>query len=179
MSGHTEAVPKAHAVHHRRSNPMLGRDGSDRLTEGASKEHRVMVGTAGRGVTKIKVVAVDDDPLIRELLSIGLRTKSDSLAVDCVGDGFEALELISTQQPDVVITDLDMPRFSGADFAKELERLHPGTPLVIFSGCPPETAIRTVPTAVAAVDKIGSPNCLQSLVHAVNLAAKKNQEPPA
>jgi len=95
-----------------------------------------MVGTAGRGVTKIKVVAVDDDPLIRELLSIGLRTKSDSLAVDCVGDGFEALELISTQQPDVVITDLDMPRFSGADFAKELERLHPGTPLVIFFRMP-------------------------------------------
>lgn len=158
---------------------MLGRDGSDRLTEGASKEHRVMVGTAGRGVTKIKVVAVDDDPLIRELLSIGLPTKSDSLAVDCVGDGFEALELISTQQPDVVITDLDMPRFSGADFAKELDRLHPGTPLVIFSGCPPETAIRTVPTAVAAVDKIGSPNCLQSLVHAVNFAAKKNQDSPA
>lgn len=138
-----------------------------------------MVGRADRVVTKIKVVAVDDDPLIRDLLSIGLPIKSDSLAVDCVSDGFKALESINAQQPDVVITDLDMPRFSGADFAKELDRLHPGTPLVIFSGRPPETAIRTVPTAVAAVNKSGSPNCLQSLVDAVNFAAKKSRNSPS
>lgn len=132
-----------------------------------------MTRTVSHAPAKIKVLAVDDDPLIRDLLSLGLPIKSELLEVECVGDGYEVLRKIKNQVPDVILTDMDMPRLNGADLAKELERLHPGIPLVIFSGWSPETAIRNVPTAFAAVSKNGSSNCLQSLADALEYASNK------
>jgi two-component system, chemotaxis family, chemotaxis protein CheY len=50
-------------------------------------------------------------------------------------DGIEAIELLDSIDPDVVLLDLHMPRMSGLDFLEHLRRNGPtGLPVVIFSG---------------------------------------------
>ena len=66
-----------------------------------------------------RVLVVDDDPLVRELLSSVLT--HESLDVDIAANGREALELIRTRPYAVMLLDLLMPEMNGFDVLKEME----------------------------------------------------------
>ncbi|HEY4643032.1 MAG TPA: response regulator [Thermoanaerobaculia bacterium] len=66
-----------------------------------------------------RVLIVDDDPLIRELLTSVL--VHESLEVDCADDGRQALELMRTREYAVVLLDLLMPQMNGFDVLKEMD----------------------------------------------------------
>ena len=73
----------------------------------------------------LKLVIAEDEEIIRR----GLVCTFDweKLGVVVVGDaedGVEALELIHEKKPDVVLTDIRMPRLSGIDLAKRLQGEH-------------------------------------------------------
>ncbi len=63
----------------------------------------------------IRVVLVDDDPLVRAGLAMILGGSSDIEVVAEAGDGVEAVGTIAAQQPDVVLMDLRMPRRDGLE----------------------------------------------------------------
>lgn len=63
----------------------------------------------------IRVVLVDDDPLVRAGLGMILGGSSDIEVVAEAGDGVEAVGTIAAQQPDVVLMDLRMPRRDGLE----------------------------------------------------------------
>jgi CheY-like chemotaxis protein len=71
----------------------------------------------------IKVVAVDDNANARALLSIILKLSSAEAAV--VGSGQEALRVIKTVHPDVLICDLAMPEMDGYELLENVRRLEP------------------------------------------------------
>jgi chemosensory pili system protein ChpA (sensor histidine kinase/response regulator) len=50
-------------------------------------------------------------------------------------DGAEALELLRTELPDVLLVDIDMPRMDGFDFLRHLRALHPKhkVPVIMIS----------------------------------------------
>jgi DNA-binding response OmpR family regulator len=56
-------------------------------------------------------MVVDDDPAILEMIKIGLET--DGMDVIPAGDGAEALKLLDTERPDVVVLDIMMPKVDG------------------------------------------------------------------
>lgn len=58
-----------------------------------------------------RVLVVDDEPLVREMLAAALR--ADGLTVDEAGDGAEALELMAVQEYGVILLDLLMPKVDG------------------------------------------------------------------
>jgi CheY-like chemotaxis protein len=60
---------------------------------------------------KVSLLIVDDDPLIRYSLSEIFRTMGHS--VRTAEDGFYALQEMANAIPDVLISDLNMPRMSG------------------------------------------------------------------
>ena len=67
----------------------------------------------------IKLVIVDDAPFIREVV----RHIVNDSGIDVVGeaqDGVEALEIVRSTRPTVVLMDLVMPRKSGIDATKEI-----------------------------------------------------------
>src|SRR5512138_1597500 len=82
------------------------------------------------------VLIVDDDKHTRALLERALR-HDERIARHVVrvvhaGDGVEGLRLYDRDQPEVVITDLLMPRMDGFRFCKELRAKAEGRPLGIL-----------------------------------------------
>ena len=78
-----------------------------------------------------RVLVVDDDPDIRELLFSAL--EDEGFEVVPVANGAEALAVIRTFQPDVILLDLMMPVMDGWQFASELRAREQEIPLVLLS----------------------------------------------
>jgi two-component system response regulator YesN len=82
-----------------------------------------------------KVMLVDDERLIRE--GIASMINWSELNLDLVGtcvDGREAYTQIAEQQPDIVITDIKMPKMDGLQLIEQVKRLYPDTRFVVLSG---------------------------------------------
>lgn len=114
-----------------------------------------------------KVLCVEDDYLIRELLEIGLPMKCNSLAVTTVKHGLEAIEYLSTNEVDLIVTDFDMPLCNGAQLAKHVEDSGTSTPVVVFSGQDQSKLRQDVPSAEAYVSKTAAASSLSDLASAV------------
>jgi DNA-binding response OmpR family regulator len=83
-----------------------------------------------------RVLIVDDDPLVRELLTSVLT--HESLDVDVAPDGRQALELMRTRPYAVVLLDLLMPEMNGFDVLKEMDEDSRPVVLVV-TGADPST----------------------------------------
>jgi two-component system KDP operon response regulator KdpE len=65
-----------------------------------------------------KIMVVDDEPDIRMALQVGLRAHGYEVVVAATGE--EALEKLSTEKPDVVVLDLDMPGSGGLETCRAI-----------------------------------------------------------
>jgi DNA-binding NarL/FixJ family response regulator len=77
----------------------------------------------------IRVLVVDDHPVVRHGLIAMLRWEADIEVVGEAGDGTEAVRLISELEPEVVLLDLRMPELSGIEV---MRRIRPQLPNVRF-----------------------------------------------
>ncbi len=68
----------------------------------------------------IRLVVVDDHPVVRHGLVSMLRYEPDMQVVGEAGDGPAAVARILEQQPDVVLLDLNLPQFSGIEVMKQI-----------------------------------------------------------
>ncbi|MCW2764283.1 MAG: response regulator receiver [Nocardioides sp.] len=78
-----------------------------------------MNGTGGP-VGVIRVLVVDDDPLVRSALGLMLGGQGDVAVVGEAADGREGVTLAASLRPDVVLMDIRMPRLDGLDATREL-----------------------------------------------------------
>jgi CheY-like chemotaxis protein len=81
-----------------------------------------------------RVLVVDDDPHIREVLRDFLTRVGDEVATAATGG--EALDTVPTFQPDVILLDMVMPGMSGADVLDALRRAGLTVPVILISGQP-------------------------------------------
>ncbi len=82
-----------------------------------------------------RYIVVDDEPLIRKGTIKKLESIKDQ--VSCVGeaaDGEEGLSLVEQENPDLVITDMNMPNMGGEVFLGELHKRYPNIPIIVISG---------------------------------------------
>jgi CheY-like chemotaxis protein len=85
----------------------------------------------------LRILCIDDEPLLRELLKEVLECDGHAVEVSDSGlSGLDAFRLARRQgQPfDLVITDLGMPYLDGRQVAKALKHESPATPLVMLTG---------------------------------------------
>src|SRR6185436_1605480 len=73
---------------------------------------------------------VDDSPVERRVMG-GLLGTNPDWAVEFAGDGAEALDRCFTQEPDLVITDFNMPTMDGLQLLNKLKQRHPRIPVII------------------------------------------------
>jgi DNA-binding NarL/FixJ family response regulator len=68
----------------------------------------------------VRVLVVDDHPVVRHGLSAILRYEEEMEVVGEAADGEEAVRLILERQPDVVLLDLRLPQFSGIEVMQKV-----------------------------------------------------------
>lgn len=71
----------------------------------------------------IRVLIAEDQALVLGALAALLELEPDIEVVGRARDGKEALALVASAKPDVVLTDIEMPRMTGLELAGELKRL--------------------------------------------------------
>jgi len=91
-------------------------------------EHKT---TDGSG-TKLKVLVVDDEPIIADTIR-EILNRNGFIAQSAYG-GDEALQAAEQFSPDILLTDVLMPKINGVDLAIMLSKFHPGTRVLLFSG---------------------------------------------
>ena len=117
-------------------------------------------------VVQKRVLVVDDDASIRELLSTAL--EDDGYEVVPAMNGADALSVCERWRPDVIVLDLMMPVMDGWTFAKRLHEKD-DIPIVVLSAA---NDLQRHAKAVGATDVIGKPFDLDQLLPKVARAAE-------
>lgn len=71
----------------------------------------------------VKVILLDDEELVRKGIRMVLHAEPDIEVVAEGGDGSMAVDLVAEYRPDVVLTDIQMPRVGGLEVARQLAAL--------------------------------------------------------
>lgn len=79
---------------------------------------------------KVKILVVDDEPQITRVLRTSLSTNGYDVIV--VNDGESALSIFQKEKPDLVITDLSMPRMTGIELCENI-RDFSQVPIIVLS----------------------------------------------
>jgi DNA-binding NarL/FixJ family response regulator len=82
---------------------------------------------------RIRVLAVDDQRVVREGLAMLLGLLPDVEVVGTAADGEEALTLAGELRPDVILMDLRMPRVDGVEATRRLRASHPEIKVVVLT----------------------------------------------
>lgn len=85
------------------------------------------------GIHPIRLLIVDDQPLIRRGLSMMLAAEPGIEVVGQAADGLDAVIQTLAQAPDVVVMDLQMPRASGVVATREITARLPATRVVVLT----------------------------------------------
>ena len=78
----------------------------------------------------MKILVVDDDTELRELIGFALRQAG--YLVLMAADGTEALRLFDVEQPDIVILDVNLPQLSGFEVCRRI-RAEATTPIMLLT----------------------------------------------
>ncbi|MFT6407755.1 MAG: two-component system response regulator DesR [Arenicella sp.] len=81
----------------------------------------------------IRIIIAEDQSLLRGALASLLSLEDDIEVVAQASDGTEALALVEQHAPDVLLTDIEMPRASGIDVARKLKELRSPTKVMIVT----------------------------------------------
>ncbi|MFS0899370.1 response regulator transcription factor [Mycolicibacterium litorale] len=79
----------------------------------------------------VRVLVVDDEPVLAELVSMALRYEGWDIST--AGDGATAIALARENPPDVVVLDVMLPDMSGLDVLAKLREQIPGLPLLLLT----------------------------------------------
>lgn len=93
---------------------------------------------------EIRVLHVDDDPRLLELSARFLERAIDRLSVTTESDPVRALERLSTEPVDCLVSDYQMPELNGLELLDAVNARYPTLPFVFFTGCRSEIDVSDV-----------------------------------
>ena len=113
------------------------------------------------------ILVVDDEPSIVQSLS-GL-LNDEGFEVTSAGNGYEALQQIESNVPDLVLLDIWMPGIDGLETLKEIKKSNPNVHVIMITGHGNiETAVQA--TKLGAYDFIEKPLNIERVMVAINNA---------
>ncbi len=106
----------------------------------------------------IRVLIVEDSPVIQTILKRILSSEPDIVVMGVASDAFEAKKWVMRDEPDVITLDIEMPRMDGITFLKRLMSYRP-IPVVMISSYTHKNSLRTMEALEAgAVDFVTKPS---------------------
>ena len=91
----------------------------------------------------IRVLIVDDHPLVRQGLTAVLAAEPDIEIVDAIGDGAQAAGAAADGRADVVLMDLSMPGMNGTDATRDVLDRCPDVRVVVFTSFAEHARVQT------------------------------------
>jgi CheY-like chemotaxis protein len=86
-----------------------------------------------RGEGRIRLLLVDDHPILRQGLATMFETEPDVEVIGEAGDGYEALEMVRRLEPDVVLMDVTMPGMDGIEATRLIKADYPDVDVIGLS----------------------------------------------
>jgi DNA-binding NarL/FixJ family response regulator len=124
-------------------------------------------------VTALRVLMVDDHPLVREGLRGILESYANVQIVGEAGDGLEAVALVRDLRPDVVIMDVNLPILDGIEATRRIKQSYPFMTVVGLSVQKDDDAERAMREAGAAA-YIAKDLTEEQLYRAIMLALQRH-----
>ena len=90
---------------------------------------------------RIRVMVVDDHPIMRNGLRDTLEASGRFEVVGLAGDGEEAVSTVEALKPEVIVMDVLMPNKDGIDACREIMELLPGTRVMMLTASDEEDAV--------------------------------------
>jgi len=87
-------------------------------------------------MSEIRALIVDDSSVMRKIVERSLRQAGlDLLVVHEAGSGTEGLDLLKSNQVDLILSDINMPSMDGLEFLRQIraQNLAPGVPVVMIT----------------------------------------------
>jgi len=119
--------------------------------------------------SQIRILLVEDHTLVREALASLLALDLQVRVIGEAGNGADALRLIATLQPDVVLLDLSMPGIHGTELIRQVRLSHPSVKCLVLTVHVSESIIRAALHAGATgyLPKESSYTELRTAIHSV------------
>ena len=92
-----------------------------------------MVPKASTAPEAIRIMTVDDHPLIREGIAVLIANQTDMSLVAEASDGQEAIEQFRSHRPDITLMDLQMPEMSGIDAIIAIRSEFPEAKIIVLT----------------------------------------------
>jgi DNA-binding NarL/FixJ family response regulator len=121
----------------------------------------------------IKVLLVDDEPSVRQGLQMRLALEPNLHVVGEAGDGLAALKAVQALDPDVVVTDVDMPKMDGITMIKWLREVSPSAAAIVLTVYDHEE-VQTRARDAGADAFIGKQDDVEHLIEAIHRVAIAN-----
>ena len=133
-----------------------------------------------RGGIMLKLLIADDELKTREGISTLISNSNIPLEIiGTVGNGIDALSIAQEQVPDIIITDVRMPKLDGIKLSFEIKKINPNCQIIFISGYSDKEYLKSAITlkAIGYVEKpIDSKELLDTVKAAVDLANKEQRK---
>lgn len=91
-----------------------------------------------------RVVVVEDQTILRDLICRLLESYPGIEVVDALGDGHEALKVIQEKHPDIVVLDIMLPQLNGVEVLRQLKNEDRKPDILVFSAFPSKNVVKKV-----------------------------------
>ncbi|MDQ6734342.1 MAG: response regulator [Nitrospirota bacterium] len=81
-----------------------------------------------------RILLVDDDPVLLQVLPETLRMRMPELMIDTCLSGLQALDRLRTSDYDAVISDIKMPNLDGLALLEKIQARWPNIPIILMTG---------------------------------------------
>jgi len=119
---------------------------------------------------KLKVLVVDDEPNIRDLLSASLRFAGHQVAT--AANGTDAIKMITETSPDIVLLDVMLPDISGFGVTKKIRGMGIETP-ILFLTARDDTEDKVAGLTVGGDDYVTKPFSLDEIMARVSAIMRR------
>lgn len=90
---------------------------------------------------KIKILLAEDHEHTRKTLLYGLKMYGNIDFVEEVGNGFEAVNYVKSNKPDLILMDIAMPVLNGIDATRSIKKLNPKIKIIILTSIDEKTKV--------------------------------------